>query len=94
MLGIQSFELAIKTIYAVLILFFITANALFISKDRRLRCTVLAIEFVAVFCTYTASQLQAEMTCVILACFLFALLIHGGKNFLITAGAIGGIIFL
>lgn len=91
--NVTAFELTVKTIYAVIVLFLIIGTSVLISKDKKTRVVLFVTEFVAVFCTYTASQLQAEMTCVILACFLFALLIHGGKKFLIAGGILGGTLF-
>ena len=91
---VTAFELVVKSIYAVIALFFIVRTSVLIPGEKRTKVTVFMTEFVAVFCTCTASQLQAEMTCVILACFIFALLVHGGKKCLIAAGIFGGGAFL
>lgn len=90
---VTAFELVVKSIYAVIVLFFIWRTSILISKDKKTRAVVFVTEFIAVFCTYTASQLQAEMTCVILSCFIFALLVHGGKKCLVAAGMFGGGLF-
>ena len=86
-------EPVIKCAYAVIMLFFISGTAFLISKKKETRLFVFVAEYLMVFCTYTAAQLQAEMTVVILSAFIFSLLVHDGTNCCIVAGMIGGALF-
>lgn len=51
------------------------------------------IEYLAVLATYTASQLQVEMTCVIISVFIMACVINGKKWAVILAGVMGSWLF-
>lgn len=86
-------EPVIKCIYAVIMMAFISGATVLISPERETRLFVFFVEYLMVFCTYTAAQLQAEMTVVVLSIFVFSLLVHDGKKCIILAGVLGGTLF-
>ncbi len=86
---IVQFEIAVKFIYGIVMVIVMTATALMISDERIRRAEVFFMEFVAVFATYTASQMQTEMTAVVLSFFVSACLIREKRWSSIIAGITG-----
>lgn len=90
---VTEIEPVIKLAYAVIVLLLISATALLVSREKETRLLVFVAEYLMVFCTYTAAQLQAEMTVVVLSVFIFSLLVHGNAKYCVTAGVLGGLLF-
>lgn len=90
---IVSYELAVKTIYAAILVLIIIISACLLVKDIKQRIKYFLIIYFAFFATFTASQLQVEMTCVLLMLFIMACIVHGKQWSLIMAGITGSIFF-
>lgn len=81
------FECAVKIIYAIITIIILAISAyIWPVKDKQKRIYVFFVMYFTVFATYTAVQLQAEMTCVILSLFCTACILHGDNKSLVIGG--------
>lgn len=90
---IIDYELAVKTIYAIVLILGIIISVCWLTKDTKQRIKYFFVVYFAFFATFTASQLQVEMTCVLLLFFIMACIIHGKRWSLIMAGITGSFLF-
>lgn len=90
---VTTYELVVKTIYAVILVLIIVISVCLLAKDIKQRIKYFLIVYFAFFATFTASQLQVEMTCVLLMLFIMACIVHCKRWSLIMAGFIGSFFF-
>lgn len=88
-----NYELAVKTIYAAVVVLSIIISVYMLIKDMKQRIKYFLIVYFAFFATFTASQLQVEMTCVLLMFFIMACIVHGKLWSLIIAGVASSFLF-
>ena len=91
--NVVAYELAVKTIYAAILVLVIIISVCLLIKDIKQRIKYFLIIYFAFFATFTASQLQVEMTCVLLMLFIMACIVHGKLWSLIMAGITGSVLF-
>lgn len=87
------FQIAAKSIYAILIMLVFAISAILTSEKKRERLKIFLIYILIFFCTYTTVQLQAEMTCIALCILVLACLTNAQKRFWLLSGIIGSFLF-
>lgn len=90
---VTTYELVVKTIYAVILVLIIVISVCLLAEDIKQKIKYFLIVYFAFFATFTASQLQVEMTCVLLMFFIMACIVHCKRWSLIVAGFIGSFFF-
>ena len=82
-----AFTYVAKSVYA---LFAIAVSVMIVrlwpAEDLKQKRYGFFAIFLSVFATFTSVQMQAEMTCVLIALLCTACILHGKKRSLITAG--------
>lgn len=87
-----AFETVSKAFYALLITIIIALSTRFISNDRKAQIKIFFTTMISFFATFTAVQMQAEMTCVAIGIFVAACVIYNKKWSLILAGVAGALL--
>lgn len=88
-----AFEAVSKAVYGIFISIILFWSSYLITDKWKQRMEILCISFLAFFATFTAIQMQAEMTCVALSILVTACVIHNKRWSFILAGMIGGGVF-
>lgn len=92
--NIISFQICSKIIYGIFVIGIMFICIMIIPEITKIQRIKLGIVFyLSVFATYTAVQLQAEMSIVVFSIVVFACLCSGNKKLSILAGIIGALFF-
>lgn len=87
------FEVASKFFYAFFVIIVLAFSAYLMAEKWEKRLWLFLVFQLSFFCTFTAVQLQAEMTCVALCIFIMACMVHNRMWSFIVAGIAGAILF-
>lgn len=88
---VYHFMVVSKAIYGLLAVLVILASALVLPVEKADKYRFGYISYFAIFTTFTASQLQAEMSVVILAILAYSLLMNDSYLKIVLGGAIGAL---
>lgn len=87
------FEAACKLVYAIILVGIFALSAFIIPTENKNRAMLFGIVFFAFFASGTASQMQAEMTCVAICLMAYACLIRNKTWSLALCGALCSFLF-
>lgn len=91
---VVAFEACSKAIYGIgTIIALAISSYLLPVKSIKKKITYFVVAFLSIFATYTAVQMQAEMTVVVLAIFVFSCIASEKKPFVILGGILGALFF-
>ena len=90
---IVSFQIVSKIVYALLTILLLSISTILLPSAKREKVAFFLIGFLAIFATFTAVQMQAEMSCIILCILIFACILHRTKYSLSAAGVLGSTLF-
>lgn len=92
--NVVAFEICSKIIYGIgVILVLILSMYILPDETVKKKMTFGLAAFLSVFATFTAVQMQAEMTAVVLAIFIFSCIVNGKKPLVILSGVLGSFFF-
>ena len=91
--NIVKFEEISKCIYGIGVLAVLVVSSLSVSSKNDNRIRFFLISFLAVFGSFTAVHMQAEMSAVVLCILIFSLIMHDRTWSYILAGVLGSFLF-
>lgn len=91
---IVAFEICSKVIYGIFILILIGVSmAILPAESTKKKILFGLVIYFSIFATYTAVQMQAEMTIAVLAFFAFSCIVNENKKMVIIGGIAGSLFF-